>query len=189
MIKKWYKFLSEQKKFPRLINHQCDISFKSGKLKDLIEADRKIKSLKVPGWSLQEIYKNETSEDRSHLHTHIKEPTYAAVAYCNDKPIAITVLIDDTIYNEEDYFKPLGKRTGMIHFFVDSWHRGMGLADKLFNDVVKFSQKYQLIIAARGGKHMPEKHGFIKAPSEEQECDYIDCEVYVNKFYGGSKRN
>ena len=100
----------------------------------------------------------------------------ASVAYCHDEPIAIVALTTDT--NSR-------RRYGLLNFFVDSWHRGMGLADKLFLNVMDHSSHREYIIASRGGRHMLEKRGYEKV---SKPCGYMDCNVYKNKNYSGESQ-
>ena len=161
LINEWYKYLNEdEKKYFRLPDHTCNITFKTGKLIDLIRDNKMVKRLRVPGWSLQtDAY---LSNDPKNV---------ASVAYCNGEPIAIVALTTDSA-SRRGY--------GLLNFFVDSWHRGMGLADKLFLNVMDHSSDHEYIIASRGGRHMLEKHGYevVKKP-----CGYLDCNVYKNKNY------
>lgn len=162
LINEWRKYLTEQeKKFVRLPGHSCDITFKTGLLKELLKSDKKIKKLRVPGWSLQ-----------TTIYLHPDQYDYASVAYCQGEPIAIVTLTDDHARYEAQY--------GALNFFVDSWHRGMGLADKLFLDVMKYSFDREYIVASRGGRHMLEKHGYEKI---DDSCAYVDCAVYRNKNF------
>ena len=162
LINEWRKYLNEQeKKFVRLPGHSCDINFKTGLLSDLIRDNKKIKKLRVPSWSLQtDVYLYHGNKD------------YASVAYCQGEPIAIVTLTDD--HNRPD------PKYGALNFFVDSWHRGMGLADKLFLNVMERSSDRKFIMASRGGRHMLEKHGYSEV---EDYCAYVDCAVYKNKNF------
>lgn len=165
LINEWRRFIYEsEKKFPRLHNHSCDITFKTDKLQTLLQNNKAIKKLRVPGWSLQtDVYPSDLSE------------AYASVAFCKEDPIAIVSISDENAFEFDKIY-------GLLNFYVDSWHRGMGLADKLFLNVMELSGDRRYIIASRGGKHMLEKHGYKKM---NINCDYLECAVYKNKHYKG----
>jgi predicted GNAT family acetyltransferase len=160
ILNEWREYLEE--KHIRLPDHTCDITFKTGRLIDLIKDNKKVKRLRVPGWSLQtDAY---LSNDPNNM---------ASVAYCQGDPVAIVALTNYPYSRRGD---------GLLNFFVDSWHRGMGLADKLFLNVMERSSNREYVIASRGGRHMLEKHGYEKV---DKSCAYYDCNVYSNKNYSG----
>jgi len=163
ILNEWREYLDEQ--HIRLPDHTCNITFKTGKLVDLIKDNKKVKRLRVPSWSLQtDAY---LSNDPNNM---------ASVAYCHNEPIAIVALTTDT--NSR-------RKYGLLNFFVDSWHRGMGLADKLFLNVMDHSSHREYVIASRGGRHMLEKHGYEQV---KKYCAYVDCNVYANKHYSGESQ-
>jgi predicted GNAT family acetyltransferase len=163
LLNEWREYLDEQ--HIRLPDHTCNITFKTGKLVDLIKDNKKVKRLRVPSWSLQtDAY---LSNDPNNM---------ASVAYCHNEPIAIVALTTDT--NSR-------RKYGLLNFFVDSWHRGMGLADKLFLNVMDHSSHREYVIASRGGRHMLEKDGYEKV---NKSCGYVDCNVYLNKNYSAESQ-
>lgn len=162
ILTEWRNYLKEQedKKNIRLPGHTCDITFKTGKLADLLADNKKIKRLRVPSWTLQ-----------TDVYLRLDPNDVASVAYCNGEPIAIVALTKDKY----------SRNKGLLNFFVDSWHRGMGLADKLFLNAMKHSGHWEYFVASRGGRRMPEKHGY--EVDRNKGCSYMDCEVYKNKNY------
>jgi hypothetical protein len=147
LLNEWRNFIYESEtKFFRLPNHDCDITFKTDNLKTLLQNNKGIKKLRVPGWSLQtDVYPSNLSKS------------------------------DEKVFEFDNIY-------GLLNFYVDTWHRGMGLADKLFLNVMELSGDRRYIIASRGGKHMLEKHGYKKM---NINCDYLECAVYKNKHYKG----
>lgn len=168
IMNEWKSFLWEEENI-RLPDHTCDITIKTGKLIDLLEDNKKIRSLRVPGWTMQ-----------TKIYMHPQPKDVASVAYCNNKPIAIVALTDEMVSNAKTG-KKLYLTTGLLNFYVDSWHRGMGLADKLFLNVMEHSQHWKYFISSRGGRKITEKHGYKVAPG--RYCNYENCSVYENKNY------
>lgn len=155
---KWFKYLlreeqEEDKKSP-------NITFKSGKLIDLIADNRRIKRLRVPSWILQtDVYpKNDPK-------------SVAAVAYDNSEPVAIVTISQDK-YTDH----------ALINQFVDVWHRGLNLSTKLLNMALEASDEWETIIGSRRTLEMLRRRGFEEFSTN---CPYEDCAVFKNKHYKG----
>jgi len=153
---KWFKYLLREEEDKKPSN----ITFKSGKLVDLIADNRRIKRLRVPSWILQtDVY---PSNDPKSI---------AAVAYDNGEPVAIVTISKDK-YTDH----------ALVNQFVDVWHRGLNLSTKLLNMVLEVSDEWETIIGSRRTYDMLKRRGFEEF---SKSCPYQDCVVFKNKHYKG----
>ncbi len=150
---KWYRYLLKEQ--------ESNITFESGNLIELLKKYRKIKQLRVPSWCLQNIYHRPDLSD------------VACVALENGIPVEIAVI------HQERYDYGFGGNEGVVHLFVDSWHRDLKLASKMFPRIMELSGFWKVFIAGRVTKLMFEKRGF----KDLGHCYRYDGSYFLNPNY------
>jgi len=162
LLREWRNFLNED---------ASHIEYKTGKLIDLLKEYPKIKRLRVPSWSLQDVYYRYTNPS---FYDQDEEKSVATIALDNGKPVGIAAVVKDYDCNIPQF------STGCVNLFVDSWHRDMGIASQLFIRTMEVSGYFKYLIGSRRTKEILEKRGYV---TTNRDCDYIGCSVFENKHY------